>query len=221
MKKIVAGIFTALGISSATSASPSSKVETVPIESIRFSMPTVATDSIEFEMPSSSSFEGAPQFHEDEWRQLEFFSKNRLGEVQNMLNELKTFEAANRTQYGWNKTYERDVARLPIGELPENLSQELVAQSRPAPILTTSSHPLGQVKNGFSIELGKNAYLYGLKQAGRITVLAASLQGADDMLLSNTFSSLHKKYGLILVDWRQQFVLVSVNRSGQFEIWRP
>ena len=92
---------------------------------------------------------------------------------------------------------------------------------QPAPILMTSSHPLGQVKNGFSVEIGKNAYLYGLQAGERITMLGASLQGADDTILSKAFSTLNTKYGLILVDWRQQFVLVQIDKNGQFEVWRP
>lgn len=222
MKTVLTAILSMLGLSSAAVAeTPPKKVETVSVDSIRFTMPTVATDAVAFEMPNARSFEGAPQFHEDEWAQLEFFSKSRFGEMQKKLKELKAFEVNNRTQYGWNKIYARKISRQVIDELPQNISGELKGISRPAPILTTSSHPLGQVKNGFSIELGKNAYLYGLKSAERITVLGASLQGADDMLLANAFSILNKKYGLILVDWRQQFVLVSVGKNGEFEMWRP
>jgi hypothetical protein len=222
MKRLFASILAAIGASAATAAPPTSKVVgTVPIDSIRYSMPTVALDAVDFTMPTPSSFEGAPQFHEDEWGQLEFFSGTRLDEVKEILKALKLFEASSRTQYGWNKIFQRKILRSPIEALPTNFSVTQGVKARPAPILTTSSRPLGQVKNGFSIELGKNAYLYGLKVDGHITVLGASLQGADDMLLADTFSNLNKKYGLILVDWRQQFVLVAVDKNGKFKIWRP
>lgn len=221
MKKLFATILAAARATAAASAPPPPKVEAVPIDSVRFSMPTVAMDSIEFEMPSASSFEGAPQFHEDEWGQLEFFSPKRLNEVQNILKELKSFEAVNRTQFGWNKIFQRKIVRSQIDGLPRDFGQKLTAKALPAPILTTSSRPLGQVKYGFSMEFGKNAYLYGLEQTGDVTVLGAFLQGADDMLLADTFTNLNKKYGLILVDWRQQFVLVSVSSDGKFEMWRP
>lgn len=58
-------------------------------------MPTVAADSIDYVLPTKESFQGAPQFHEDEWAQLEFFPKARLGEIQKMLKEYKSFEAKN------------------------------------------------------------------------------------------------------------------------------
>lgn len=221
MKKIFAAILGALGGTSAHVEAEPPKVVSVPTESIRFSMPTIAMDSIEFDMPTENSFNGAPQFHEDDWAQLEFFPPVRLTEVQKCLKELKSFEADNRTQYGWKQIYRREISRTSIGLSSADLGHELNAKILPAPILTTSSQPLGQVRHGYSLELGKNAYLYGLQGNGQITVLGVSLQGADDMLLSNAFLKLNRQHGLILVDWRQQFVLTSVNSSGQFELWRP
>lgn len=221
MKKIFTAILGALGATSAHVDAEPPKVVNVPAESIRFSMPTIAMDSIEFDMPTESSFKGAPQFHEDDWAQLEFFPRARLSEVQKFLKELKSFEADNRTQYGWKQIYRREINRTSIGLTSADLGHELNAKILTAPILTTSSQPLGQVRHGYSLELGKNAYLYGLQGNGQITVLGVSLQGADDMLLSNAFLKLNQRHGLIFVDWRQQFVLTSVSSNGHFELWRP
>jgi hypothetical protein len=71
------------------------------------------------------------------------------------------------------------------------------------------------------VELGKNAYLYGIRDEHGTTVLGANLAGADDMLLTNAFTKLSKNYSLILVDWRQQIILVSVAEDGQLDVWRP
>jgi hypothetical protein len=221
MKKIFTAILGALGATSAHVGSEPPKVVSAPAESIRFSMSTIAMDSIEFDMPTEGSFNGAPQFHEDDWAQLEFFPRARLSEVQKLLKELKSFEADNRTQYGWKQIYRREISRTSIGLTSADLGHELNAKILPAPILTTSSQPLGQVRHGYSLELGKNAYIYGLRRDGAITVLGVSLQGADDTLLSNAFLMLNQRHGLILVDWRQQFVLTSVSSNGQFELWRP
>lgn len=218
---MIAAFLGALGASSASTAQQPPKVVDVPVNSIQFSMSTIAMDEIEFVRPTAGTFEGAPQFHEDNWCQLELFPKKRLPEVQKLLKELKSFEAKNRTQYGWTQIYRREITRAPLGVSVPDIGREINARSGPAPVLTTSSHPLGQVKDGFSLELGKNAYLYGLQQSDKITVLGVSLQGADDMLLSTAFLKLNKAFGLILVDWRQQFVLVDVDTRGQFEVWRP
>jgi len=221
MKKIITALLGALGANSSDKAQAPAQVVDVPADSILFSMPTIAMDDIEFDIPTASTAEGAPQFHEDDWRQLEFFPKTRLVEVQAALKELKSFEATHRAQHGWTQIYVREIAGSAVGVSAADIEHELDASTRPAPILTSSSHPLGQVKRGFSLELGKNAYLYGVQQREQITVLGASLQGADNMLLTTAFSTLNQKFGLILVDWAQQFVLVGIDSRGQFEAWRP
>lgn len=222
MKKLIASLMAAIGISSTPHAAD--RIETIDINKIRYTMPTVAADQIKFVVPTKESFAGAPQFHEDEWAQLEFFPKARLPEIQKLLKEYKVFEKANRTQYGWSKIYARQIARTPIAPpdiSPKKLSIETQYQLLPAPILVTTSTPLGQVKDGFTLNLGTNAHLYGLANSKGIIVLAAHLAGADDMLLSHAFAALNKKYGLILVDWRQQFILVSVASNGEFSVWHP
>ncbi|MCP1576162.1 hypothetical protein J2S30_004541 [Herbaspirillum rubrisubalbicans] len=221
MKKIFATILESLGGKSTQGEPEPPKAVDVPAESIQFSMPTISMDSIEFDMPTESSFDGAPQFHEDEWAQLEFFPGARLSEVKGLLTEFKSFEAKNRAQYGWKQIYRREISRTSIGISPTDLGHALSAKILPAPILTTSSQPIGQVRHGYSLELGTNAFLYGLQGNGQITVLGVSLQGADDMLLSDAFLKLNQRHGLILVDWRQQLVLTSINSNGQFELWRP
>lgn len=217
MKKLLASLLTAIGATSVSHATP--RVETVDINLLRYSMPTVAGDSIEYVVPTQASFRGAPQFHEDEWAQLEFFHKSRLTEIQRILSDYKPFEKANRTQHGWNKIYSRQIVRKQV--LPSDASLNEIGTRLPAPILGTSSKPLGQVKNGFSIKLGEGAHLYGLSDSKGISVLAAHLAGADDMLLTKAFTILSKKHGLILVDWRQQLILVSVVPTGEIDFWRP
>lgn len=219
MKTLIAALLAAFGASSANGAEPPTVVK-MPVDSIMFTMPTIAMDEIEF-LPVAGQADGAPQFHEDNWSQVEFFSRSRLSEVKKLLKELKSFEAANRLQHGWKKIYKRKITRLALGVSRLDIERELQAGRRAAPILTTSSYRLGQVRHGFSLELGKNAYLYGLQQGEQVTILGASLQGADDRLLSTAFTKLNKKFGLFLVDWRQQLVLVNMDKAGYVEVWRP
>ncbi|SAI33473.1 Uncharacterised protein [Bordetella ansorpii] len=221
MKKILSALMGALDTNAGDAASPPKPPQSVPAGAMLYSMPTIAMDDIEFEKPAGERVEGAPQFHEDEWAQLEFFPKHRLPEVQRLLGELKAFDAEHRVEHGWRQIHQRDLAREPLDVSLADIEGGLGGQGRPAPILTTASRPLGQVKDGFSVELGTNAYLYGLRQEGRITVLAASLQGADDMLLTRAFTALSRQSGLVLVDWRQQFLLVGVDGEGLIEVWRP
>jgi hypothetical protein len=223
MRKLLAALLAIFGVSSA--AQPPSKVEMVDAKSIRYTMPTVAADSLEFTVPTRKSFEGAPQFHEDEWAQLEFFPKSRLDEIKKLLAEYKLFEKAHRGQYGWDQIYARRITRHPIIFGPgaaDRLASALDAIPANAPILLTSSSALGQVKGGFTVPLAPKINLYGLNNESGITVLGAHLDsGADDLVLTKAFAKLSAAYDLIFVDWRNQMVLVGVNSNGDVDVWRP
>jgi hypothetical protein len=222
MKKIITSALAALGIASSSQAAP---VQTVDTKSIRFSMPTVAADQIDFVMPSKESFEGAPQFHEDEWRQLEFFPVARLQEIKQRLSDYKSFEQAHRTQYGWTEIYARRLVPSEVvagSDAVVRVNSVVGAKLAPAPVLTTASRPLGQVAGGFTLSMGGGVFLYGLAREGEVVALGAMVErGGEDLKLTQAFAQLNKAYKLILVDWRSQLLLVSLAPSGDVDVWRP
>lgn len=224
MKKLISTLMVALGAAPVAAQAPG-KIETINSKSIRFTMPTVATDDLKFVMPTAETFRGAPQFHEDEWAQVEFFPSTRLAEVQRRLVEYKAFEQSHRGPHGWTDIYARRVARSPVvggTAAVEELASKVHGSRLPSPILTTSSKPLGQVEGGFSIRLNEKVHLYGLADRAGINVLAAILdRGADDTALTSAFLALRKSKEVILVDWRSQMVLVGSTSSGSLEVWRP
>lgn len=201
------------------------KVEGIDPNKILFSLPTIAADELEFVMPTREEFERAPQFHEDDWAQLEFFPQARLDEVKEMMLELNVFEQQHRMGYGWKKIYSRHIHRFVFpdgGAVLAALEESNAIPRLPSPILTTSSTALGQVKGGFSIRLPGPLLLYGIDSESGISVLAARMEtGCDDMKLTDTFVSLNRSNGLIFVDWPGQMVLASTNASGEINIWRP
>jgi hypothetical protein len=221
IKKMFAVLGTTLGLAGYTGAEST----TVDADSIRYSMPTVAADTLSFVTPTKETFEGAPQFHEDEWCQLEFFPKERLSEVKKYLAELKSFEEKNREQYGWRNIYarriSRDIALGAYGQI-KTVADQLNAFPRPAPILFAASTPLGQVDGGFTIPVGSSVFLYGTSQGQEITSLGAIVEsGGDDQQLMAAFQALNEKYEYVLVDWRSQFILVGTAPDGKMELWRP
>lgn len=212
----------ALGIGKAATGAP--PITTLDPRAINFTMPTVAGDPLQFEMPTAKSIEGAPQFHEDEWRQVEFYPATRLIEMQNRLTEFKAFEQANRIQYGWKDIYARKIARTPILGVVgvKELANLLKAPVKPAPILTTTSSPLGQVKDGFTIRVADSVFVYGTSARSTITSLGAIVErGGDDLALTSAFTRMNQKYKVILIDWRGQMILASVAANGGIDVWRP
>lgn len=224
MKKLISSLMVALGAGS-VNAQPPRKVESIDAKSIRYTMPTVATDELKFVMPTSESFEGAPQFHEDEWAQVEFFPAGRLAEIQKRLVEYKAFERSHRGPHGWTDIYARRISRSSVvdgASAVDGLTSKLRGRRMPSPILTTVSRPLGQVEGGFSIRLAEKVHLYGLADQKGVRVLAGVLEhGADDTALTNAFMTLNRSDRLVLVDWRSQMVLVSTTSAGAVDVWRP
>jgi hypothetical protein len=222
MKKLFAPLLAVFGTSAATAPTP--KVATIDSSVVLYSMPTVAADSLEYFVPTQESFKGAPQFHEDEWGQVEFFPKSRLAEIQGLLGKFKRFEQQHRRNSGWDEVFARRIERSTLVSGSDSVSRvasTLSATPGNSPILIAGSSPLGQVKSGFSIAVAPGVHLYGLKSGTTVTMLAALLSQADDMDLVRVFTKLNATEDLVLVDWRSQFMLVSVDAGGRVEMWRP
>ena len=195
----------------------------IDLKSIRYSMPTVAADALNFVLPTAASVEGAPQFHEDEWCQIEFLPATSLRQVQSSLLEYKAFEQAHRLQYGWSGIFARRLARTALIEGSDAISRlasQFGTTAGNAPILTTASRPLGQVEGGFTVKPSSDVLLYGAADEQGINSLGAMVHG-DDMQLSLAFTTLYSSFGLMLVDWRGQLALCSVGQDGNFGVWRP
>ncbi|EJL77583.1 hypothetical protein PMI15_04613 [Polaromonas sp. CF318] len=221
-KKPFLAALLAIGLGITAMAAP--PVTTVDPRTIGFTMSTIAADALQFEAPTAQSSAGAPQFHEDEWRQIEFFPAARLPELQKRLKEYKTFEQQNRVPQGWKDIYARRIAGAPLAGTPgpREVAALLQGTMAPAPILTTASAPLGQVKGGFTIRLAGSVFLYGIADGSTVHSLAAMVErGGDERVLTAAFTRLYQHYKLVLVDWRGQMLLTSVEPNGAPGIWRP
>jgi hypothetical protein len=89
-------------------------------------------------------------------------------------------------------------------------------------VLFSASSISGQITDGFSIPLGGAITLYGYSSQAGIPVLGALVgENPDHQVLVKAFAKLSADEGLVLVDWRQQLILVSVTADGQLDAWRP
>jgi hypothetical protein len=222
-KRLLTALLALLGISNAVSADQ--KAQSMDPKRILFSIPTISDDLPPMDQggakPSARDF----ALDEDVWTQIEFLSRSQLPVVQRMLQEYKSFEAANRAQYGWRNTYVRKLERTDVihgADALKELESILGIKAGPAPVLLSLNTVTGRVRNGFSVPLGGSVTVYGYTDAGGIPVLGALVgRDPDDGRLVKAFRRLNAKEGLILVDWRQQLVLISIAPSGQINTWRP
>ncbi len=166
-------------------------------------------------------------FHEDDWRQIEFFPKTRLETIKATLSELKAFETAHRAPGGgWTELYLRKPEPKPVLKGPRavaSLERTLGVTAGPGPVLYYGQQTIvGRVANGFSLTMEGGVDLYGFTDASGIAVLGVNFRlGGDDMAVARLFAALNASDGLIAVDWRQQLLLISVAENGDFEIWQP
>ncbi|MEA5559509.1 hypothetical protein [Nodularia spumigena] len=229
--KWLASLLAAIGL--AQPAAAAEKLQTVDPKSIMFTVPTISNDLAPLDPIATPPQASEPQMHEDDWCQVEFFRKSYLPELERILKEYKAFESSNRQmtkvqgkEYPvWRNTYVRTVAREPLvlgNEALSQLAKIVGAKPGPAAALFSSSSWSGRVKDGFTLVVGRSVELYGYSSSGDIPVLGASVgENPDDQALVKAFASLNASLGLVLVDWRSQFILVGVNSDGKVQAWRP
>lgn len=223
MKKLLTTLMAILGLSA--NAQQQSKIMNIDPKTVLFSVPTLSNDFAPLEPVSMKPSERDLVFHEDDWSQVEFFPKSRLGEIQQMLREFKIFEAKHRVQYGWRDVYARKIKRLPIfagNYSAEQLAKLVGGTIGTPPTLFASNTIMGKVKNGFTISLGGNVSLYGVVESNNVPVFGAIVgPNSDSSKLTDAFMKLSKNKELILVDWRAMLVLVSVTPEGKLDAWKP
>ena len=207
---------------------PPIEIQQINPQEILFSIATIAEADFSLVIPTEEDFHLAPKFHEDEWLQLEFLPATSLPTIKNKLKEFKAFEQKNRTVAGWRDIYVRKsepqtvLANSGNTSAIDKLAKTVNGEVLPAPILTTTSEYLGQVASGFTIKVDDDVLLYGTYDESGIVSLAGLLTGDNGhQSLTQTFMTLSKTYGMVLVDWRGQQVLIETLEDGQIDAWNP
>jgi hypothetical protein len=223
MRTLLVSVLAFLGATSPAQAQQ--KPGNLDLSSVLYTTPTLSNDLAALEPVADHPKPSELIFHEDEWTQVEFLPKSQLGEVQRLLKEYKPFEQSNREAYGWRNVYVRRLQRLPIvagGQPIRELERVLGSAAAPGPILTSAGTITGRVRNGFTLPLGGNVWLYGYQSEAGVPVLGAYVgERPDDLKLTQAFMKLNSSNDAILVDWRAQVVLISTTAAGQVERWRP
>lgn len=223
MKKALTGLMALFGLGNAP---PEQQVVMVDPATILASISTLSDDAAPVEESTGKIAPGDLAFHEDDWRQIEFFPASREAEIRRTLAELLLFEKAHQKGDGWDKIYLRKLDVMPVlsgSDARDALLAELGETARPAPILFYGDNVVvGRVAHGFSVPIGRSVALYGFQDSTGIPVLGASVQpGSDDLALTRVFAKLSASHHLIMVDWRQHLLLLGVAPGGDFEIWHP
>jgi hypothetical protein len=72
------------------------------------------------------------------------------------------------------------------------------------------------------VRIGRNVDLYGYILDGSVPVVGASLgPDSDDQALVRAFTRMNAALGLVLVEWKLQFILVDTKPDGNVKMWQP
>ncbi len=204
----------------------SDTVGTIDPNSILFSLPTLCDTLAATDPVSEAPVENDVVFHEDDWRQIEFYALDRLEEIQGLLNELHAFEQEHRQESGWSKIFIRPAApSVLLAEVDEPLAALralLGTVASEGALYLFGGQALGRVRNGFSLNLGGNIALYGTCTAGGLACLAAAVgRDPDHTVLTEAFVKIVATVPVILVDWCSQMILLKADEGGAIRLWRP
>ncbi|MEO9133146.1 MAG: hypothetical protein ABI240_18315 [Sphingomonas sp.] len=176
MKKALTGLLALLGLANAPV--DQQNVQMIDPNTILPSISTISDDDAPV-VPAGKIEPGNLVFHEDDWRQIEFFPASREAEIRRTLVDLIMFEKAHRKGSGWDKIYLRKLAVMPVLPGPaarDTLLAELGDSARPAPVLFYGDNVVvGRVAHGFSVPIGQSVALYGFQDSTGIPILGASV----------------------------------------------
>jgi hypothetical protein len=174
--------------------------------SIVFSMPTLADDLPPLEEGAVREGRRLLELHEDDWRQIEFFSAGAEPRVSETLHHVRKVLDEERTESG---AFERLHVRTGLGpplqgvRLPLSDVHGTLRGATPLDGIAILGAP-GLVKDGFAFDGGAAFELYGVAPRGEVEVLAlrpSMIPDADLAADAHALAMLMLRRGLKLVDW--------------------
>jgi hypothetical protein len=209
---LISGLLGLLGCDNKTSdktnQTDTSKVETINPNDILFTTPTLENALPEFESKTDTS---NLHFHEDDWRQIEFISKNQKNQIDSEILKIKDiydkFSHKGDTYTAFKQVAIRESIKEPLTLSFSKLKSYLTGNSIKLKGVTLDGNT-GQVKNGFSFKTG-GVEFYGVVENDNVKTLCIYSADSEEQLKASfdKLSKLSKTENLYLVDWIKMKVL--------------
>ncbi|WP_165674387.1 hypothetical protein [Metapseudomonas otitidis] len=165
--------------------------------------------------PVQGDLRGARLLHQADWLRVQFLAPGQRGAAEAALSALKASGTPGPGVLG-------SVPLVPLPDALERLAARLGVTPGPAPVIVAEGQMLGRLAQGFSLPVGRGAWLYGYTGPRGLLALGAVLEdGADSQALMGAFLALNREHGLLLVDWPQRLLLIGADAKGQVQGWRP
>jgi hypothetical protein len=197
------------GITQSCSAKRESTIES-PIDSpdvvsihpnsILFSMPTINDALPEFESLTDTCL----SMHEDDWRQLEFISKDQRPLIDMEMVRIKAIYENHMvdSSLGFNNIAVRKMITAPVSIALRNFKNILISHGTKMQGLTLDNNE-GQVKDGIYFDSDGVGY-YGIVKGDIVTTLGIDyVKGEKELIAaSKKMSKFLAKENLYLIDWK-------------------
>lgn len=185
-----------------------------PVDSVA-ALPAPASLGLPPLEPVQGDLRGARLLHQADWLRVQFLAPGQRGAAEAALSALKASGAPGPVAL--------DGAPLvPLPDALERLAGRFGVTPGPAPVVVAEGQVLGRLAQGFSLPVGRGAWLYGYTGPRGLLALGAVLEeGADSQALMGAFLALNREHGLLLVDWPQRLLLLGADAKGQVQGWRP
>lgn len=191
--------------------SDTSDVATVNLNDILYTIPTINNSLPEF----TDIIDSCVSFHEDEWRQIEFISKDQKGSIDKEIAKIKdiydNFSQKSESYTAFTNVALRELIKQPLSIDYSKLKSYFLSNKLKTKGLRLDNNP-GQVKGGFYFSyMGIN--YYGIVENGLVKTFCIYSADSEDDLKSaiNILSNILSKEKLYLVDWRPMTVLDDTN----------
>jgi hypothetical protein len=175
------------------------RVQFMDPREILFSLPSIckAIPGVSNQPLSGSEFALA----EDDWRQLEFVSRELAGEMDEEIAKIRLIhENASVKGVGWKEIHVRTKPEIPIARnlTLADLTKSLNLPGEPGGI--TYHEAQSRIADGYSLRTSEGLTIYGVAPAGNVQVIALSdaAQGAAEI---DRLEALAQELNLDLVHW--------------------
>jgi hypothetical protein len=189
-------------VDGSTTQKDSASVQTVNLNDILFTTSTLNNALPEFkEKTDTCAF-----FHEDEWRQVEFISKDQKPSIDKEIAKIKDIydnhSHKGKDYVGFKKVAVRDLITQPLSVDFSKLKSCLTDKPIKMIGLGLENNP-GQVKDGFYFTIDGIGY-YGILDNNVVKTFCIYSSDSDEQLKAATIhlAKLLTKENLYLVDWR-------------------
>ncbi len=188
-----------------------------PLNRIVFSLPTIS-DRLPPTGPSRGTGRDVLTLPGDEWRQVEFVSREQADVVAAGLAEVRRVRAEARIEWGWSRMFLRKEPLRPLGSrrIPaSDLWRRFRTDVRRYDGLRIKGEE-GPVEEGFALETGALLTLYGRTQGEELRELGLRpVRGAAGD--APALASLMLEHELLLVDWCRATLIPA--ESGAVKAW--